>query len=70
MLTLKAAGLLDLDAGEIVRPGVLRIDGERIAGVGAARDAGPARDAGAAAMPALPVMPAGRRTARSSTWAS
>lgn len=36
MLTLKAAGLLDVDAGEIVRPGVLRIDGERIVGVGGA----------------------------------
>ena len=36
MLTLKAAGLLDVDAGEVIRPGVLRIDGERIAGVGGA----------------------------------
>ncbi|BCK54919.1 metal-dependent hydrolase family protein [Nocardia wallacei] len=36
MLTLRAAGLLDVDAGEIVRPGVLRIDGDRIAGVGGA----------------------------------
>jgi imidazolonepropionase-like amidohydrolase len=34
VLTLKAAGLLDLDAGEVVRPGVLRIDGELIAGAG------------------------------------
>ena len=34
MLTLKAAGLLDVDAGEILRPGILRIDGDRIAGVG------------------------------------
>ncbi|GGV17901.1 amidohydrolase [Actinomadura cremea] len=34
MLTLRAAGLLDVDAGEIVRPGILRIDGDRIAGVG------------------------------------
>lgn len=34
MLTLKAAGLLDLDAGEIVRPGIVRIEGELIAGVG------------------------------------
>ncbi len=34
MLTLKAAGLLDLDSGEIIRPGILRIDGDRIAGVG------------------------------------
>ena len=34
MLTLKAAGLVDIDAGEIVRPGILRIEGDRIAGVG------------------------------------
>ena len=34
MLTLRAAGLLDLDAGEVVRPGLLRVDGDRIAGVG------------------------------------
>jgi len=34
VLTLKAAGLVDVDAGEIVRPGILRIDGDRIAGVG------------------------------------
>lgn len=34
MLTLKAAGLLDLDAGEIVRPGIVRVDGDRIVGVG------------------------------------
>ena len=34
MLTLKAAGLLDVDAGEIVRPGIVRIEGDRIAGVG------------------------------------
>ncbi|EUA30415.1 amidohydrolase domain protein [Mycobacterium xenopi 4042] len=34
MLTLKAAGLLDVDAGEIVRPGILQIDGERIVAVG------------------------------------
>lgn len=33
-LTLKAAGLLDVDTGEIVRPGILRIEGDRIAGVG------------------------------------
>ncbi|TDC97966.1 amidohydrolase family protein [Actinomadura sp. 7K507] len=38
MLTLKAAGLLDLDAGEIVRPGVLRIEDDRIAGAGGAAD--------------------------------
>jgi len=34
MLTLKAAGLLDIDVGEVVRPGILRIDGDRIAEVG------------------------------------
>jgi len=34
VLTLKAAGLVDIDAGEIVRPGILRIDGDRIAAVG------------------------------------
>ncbi|MGF7233792.1 MAG: amidohydrolase family protein [Frankia sp.] len=34
MLTLKAAGFLDVDAGEIIRPGILKIDGERIVGVG------------------------------------
>jgi imidazolonepropionase-like amidohydrolase len=34
VLTLKAAGLVDIDAGAVVRPGILRIDGDRIAGVG------------------------------------
>ncbi|GFG74551.1 metal-dependent hydrolase family protein [Mycobacterium botniense] len=34
MLTLKAAGLLDVDAGKIIQPGVVRIDGEHIVGVG------------------------------------
>jgi imidazolonepropionase-like amidohydrolase len=34
VLTLKAAGLLDVDAGEIVRPGIVRVDGDRIVGVG------------------------------------
>ncbi|WP_280426258.1 metal-dependent hydrolase family protein [Nocardia carnea] len=34
MLTLRAAGLLDVDSGEIIRPGVLRVDGDRIVGVG------------------------------------
>ncbi|TDC71824.1 amidohydrolase family protein [Actinomadura sp. GC306] len=34
MLTLKAAGLFDPDAGEVVRPGVLRVEEDRIAGVG------------------------------------
>ncbi len=34
MLTLKAAGLLDVDAGEIIRPGILKIEDDRIVGVG------------------------------------
>jgi len=34
VLTLKAAGLLDVDAGEIVSPGILRIENDRIVGVG------------------------------------
>ena len=34
MLTLKAAGLLDVDAGEIVRPGIVRIEDDRIVGLG------------------------------------
>ncbi|WP_280434517.1 metal-dependent hydrolase family protein [Nocardia carnea] len=34
MLTLRAAGLLDVDSGEIIRPGVLRVDGDRIVGIG------------------------------------
>lgn len=34
MLTLKAAGLLDVDTGEIVRPGIIRVEGDRIVGVG------------------------------------
>ena len=34
MLTLKAAGLLDVDAGAIVRPGIVRVDGDRIIGIG------------------------------------
>jgi imidazolonepropionase-like amidohydrolase len=34
VLTLKAAGCLDVDSGEILRPGILRIDGDRIVGVG------------------------------------
>ena len=32
--TLKAAGLLDVDAGETVRPGVVRIEDDRIVGLG------------------------------------
>ncbi|MEV2218563.1 amidohydrolase family protein [Nocardia vinacea] len=38
MLTLKAAGLLDIDTGEIIRPGIVRIDGDRIVAVGASAD--------------------------------
>lgn len=34
MLTLRAAGLLDVDSGEIIQPGILRVDGDRIVGVG------------------------------------
>ncbi|GGL18767.1 metal-dependent hydrolase family protein [Nocardia jinanensis] len=34
MLTLRAAGLLDMDTGEIIRPGILRVEGDRIVGVG------------------------------------
>ena len=34
MPTLTAAGLVDVDAGKIVRPGVLRIEDDRIVGVG------------------------------------
>jgi imidazolonepropionase-like amidohydrolase len=34
MVTLRAAGLLDVDTGEVIRPGILRVDGDRIAGVG------------------------------------
>jgi imidazolonepropionase-like amidohydrolase len=34
VLTLKAAGLVDVDAGEIVRPGIVRVDGDRIVGIG------------------------------------
>ncbi len=43
MTTLRAAGLLDVDAGEIVRPGIIRIEGERIVGIG-----GPVSDGSAA----------------------
>lgn len=45
MTTLLAAGMLDVDAGEIVRPGVLRIEGDRIAGAGGPAD-GDVRDLG------------------------
>src|ERR1700737_3147672 len=40
MPTLKAVGLLDVDAGEIVRPGILRIEEDRIVGVGGAAEGG------------------------------
>ena len=32
--TLKAAGLVDVEAGEIVRPGIVRVEDDRIVGVG------------------------------------
>ena len=41
MLTLRAAGLLDVDAGEIVRPGIIRVDGDRIVAVGGADNSTP-----------------------------
>ncbi|MFW0785619.1 amidohydrolase family protein [Gordonia sp. CPCC 206044] len=34
MVTLKAAGLIDVDAGELVTPGIIRVDGDRIVGIG------------------------------------
>ena len=34
MLTLKAAGYVDVQAGEIVRPGIVKVDGDRIVGLG------------------------------------
>jgi imidazolonepropionase-like amidohydrolase len=37
VLTLKAAGLLDIDSGKIVRPGILHIEDNRIVGVGCSR---------------------------------
>ncbi|MBO2447631.1 amidohydrolase family protein [Actinomadura barringtoniae] len=36
MPTLKAAGLLDVDTGEIVRPGLVRVEDDRIAAIGGA----------------------------------
>ncbi|GAA4994488.1 amidohydrolase family protein [Yinghuangia aomiensis] len=36
MVTLKAAGLLDIDTGQIVRPGIVHVDGDRIVGIGGA----------------------------------
>ncbi|MFV8054838.1 amidohydrolase family protein [Mycobacterium sp. 48b] len=37
MLTLKAAGLLDVDAGTIIRPGFVSVDEDRIVGIGQAQ---------------------------------
>ncbi|MBO0852376.1 MAG: amidohydrolase family protein [Nocardia sp.] len=34
MLTLRAAGVLDVESGEIIRPGVIRVEDDRIVGVG------------------------------------
>lgn len=34
MITLKAAGLLDVDSGQIVRPGIIRVEGDKIVGIG------------------------------------
>ncbi|MGN5237114.1 metal-dependent hydrolase family protein [Rhodococcus sp. SJ-3] len=34
MVTLRAAGLLDIDTGDIIRPGVITVDRDRIVGVG------------------------------------
>ena len=34
MLTLKAAGYVDVDAGEVIRPGIIKIDNGRIVGMG------------------------------------
>ena len=36
LVTLKAAGYIDVEAGEIVRPGIVKVDGDRIVGVGGA----------------------------------
>jgi imidazolonepropionase-like amidohydrolase len=36
MLTLRAAGLFHVDTGEVERPGIIRVEGDRIAGVGGA----------------------------------
>lgn len=40
MLTLKAAGLLDVDSDEIIRPGVIRVDGDKIVAVGGSPTSG------------------------------
>ncbi|MBH0123507.1 amidohydrolase family protein [Rhodococcus sp. NPDC003382] len=34
MITLKAAGLLDVDSGKIVRPGIIRVEDDKIVGIG------------------------------------
>ncbi|MEZ5152657.1 metal-dependent hydrolase family protein [Rhodococcus zopfii] len=34
MITLEAAGLLDVDSGQIVRPGIIRVEGDKIVGIG------------------------------------
>jgi imidazolonepropionase-like amidohydrolase len=44
--TIRAAGLLDVDTGEIAAPGIIRIEGERIASVGGPVAAGSAADSG------------------------
>jgi imidazolonepropionase-like amidohydrolase len=36
VITLRAAGFLDVDTGTITRPGIVHVDGDRIAGIGAA----------------------------------
>jgi imidazolonepropionase-like amidohydrolase len=52
VITLLAAGLLDVDSGTILRPGIVRIDGEHIVGIGGPvpspgdPDAGEVRDLG------------------------
>ncbi|GAB89687.1 metal-dependent hydrolase family protein [Gordonia rhizosphera] len=38
MICLKAAGVVDVDAGELVTPGIVRVDGDRIVGVGGEPD--------------------------------
>ncbi len=38
LVTLKAAGYIDVEAGEIVRPGIVKVDGDRIVGVGGASE--------------------------------
>ncbi|MCK5753083.1 MAG: amidohydrolase family protein, partial [Mycobacterium sp.] len=40
-MTVKAAGLLDVDAGEIIRPGVITVADGRIVGIGGTAQAGP-----------------------------